>query len=485
MRPTVPPTRALAIAMLLVGLAVTAWCAPGAWSRATYGARVTADEPQYLLTALSLGEDASLDISDERFESRYRDFHEVALPVQELRRPDGTRVSPHDPLLPALLAPAMVLGGWLAAKLLLALLAGALAGAILWVAVRRFAVRLRVAVLTVLAFGFAAPFAVYSTQVYPELAAALLVTIAVGALTGPLRRGGLVTLVAALAALPWLSVKYAPVVAALGAVALWRLWQRGDRRTVLALGGALALGGVVLLVLHQVWYGGWTPYAAGSHFGDGELTVAGADPDYLGRGVRVLGLLVDRGFGLAAWQPAFLLVVPAVAALVARRPRGWGALAVPLAVGWLNASFVALTMHGWWWPGRQLVVVLPCAVLAIAWWATRVRAGEVLVMVGLALGALTFAWLTADVLTGHMTLIFDFERTTNPLVRAWREVLPDGRLVPAGTDLLRVAWLLTVAGLAAWGVRTVRRPTVATTPLVAPIPISVPDQISNPKGSLV
>ena len=33
------------------------------------------------------------------------------------------------------------------------------------------------------------------------------------------------------------------------------------------------------------------------------------------------------------------------------------------------ATFVALTMQGWWFPGRQLVVVLPAAVLAIAWWA--------------------------------------------------------------------------------------------------------------------
>jgi NADPH-dependent 2,4-dienoyl-CoA reductase/sulfur reductase-like enzyme len=40
---------------------------------------------------------------------------------------------------------------------------------------------------------------------------------------------------------------------------------------------------------------------------------------------------------------------------------------------WATATWVALTMHGWWWPGRQVVVVVPCVVLAVAWWAGRVR----------------------------------------------------------------------------------------------------------------
>jgi hypothetical protein len=482
-------TRSLTTAMVLVGLVVTIWCIPGAWARAEEGVRVTADEPQYLLTALSLAEDGSLDISDERAEQRYREFHDAGLPVQEQLQPDGTRVSPHDPLLPAVLAVPVLIGGWLAAKLFLAVVAGLLAAAILWVAVRRFDVPLRVAVLTVLAFGLAAPFAVYSTQVYPELVAALLVTIAIGALTGPLTRRGLAVLVAALVALPWLSTKYAPVVVALAALGLWRLWQCGDRRTVFAVGAALAGAAAVFLVLHQRWYGGWTPYAAGDHFVAGELTVAGSDPDYLGRSVRLLGLLVDRGFGLAAWQPAFLLVVPAVAALAVRRPRGWTVLALILAVGWCNATFVALTMHGWWWPGRQLVVVLPCAVLAIAWWAAAYRPARVLVLAGLALGALIYAWLTIDVLGGHMSLIVDFERTTNPLVRAWRAVLPDGRLVPAGTDLLRAVWLLAVAALAVWGVRSMRRPRLGdggvALPGATPNRIPVQDQMSIPERSLV
>jgi hypothetical protein len=126
------------------------------------------------------------------------------------------------------------------------------------------------------------------------------------------------------------------------------------------------------------------------------------------------------------------------------------------------------------------VVVLPCIVLAVAWWAARYRPARVLVAAGLALGALTFAWLTADVLSQHMTLIVDFERTTNPLVAAWRSVLPDGRLVPPGTDLLRAAWVVGLGLLAFWGVRSVRVPTAAR----GVAPISTRAGISAPERSL-
>jgi hypothetical protein len=166
-------------------------------------------------------------------------------------------------------------------------------------------------------------------------------------------------------------------------------------------------------------------------------------------------LLVDRGFGLAAWQPAFLLAVPAVAALARRRPPGWDALSVPLAAGWLTATFVALSMHDWAWPGRQLVVVTPCVVLAIAWWAGQVSAVRPWLAAGVVLGALTFAWLAVEGLAG-LTLVDDFETTTNPLYRGWRHLLPDGRGVPGGTGALRALWYGALALLVLTGLRSVR-----------------------------
>jgi len=427
--------------LVVVGVGVAAWCALAIPVRATYGARVTADEPQYLLSALSLAEDLDLDISDERAEERFRPFHEVDLPVQELPNEDGRAVSPHDPLLPVVLAVPIAIGGWVGAKVAMAVMAGGLAAALLWVAIRRFAVDQRVATVVVLAFAAASPLAMYGTQVYPELPAALAVTAALAALTGPLRRGGVVLLGVAVAALPWLSVKYTPVAAVLALLGLAAVWRRGDRRTGLALAGGLAVTGVAYLLVHQLVYGGWTVYASGDHFVGGELTVMGHDPDYLGRTRRLVGLMLDRAFGLAAWQPGWLLLVPGLALLARRRPPQWLVLVLPLAAGWATATWVALTMHGWWWPGRQLVHVLPAAVLAMAWAADRLKLVRRLAAAALVVGAATYAFLVVEGWRRDLTLVVDFEQTANPLYRAWRAVLPDYRNVTAATWVLQAAWL--------------------------------------------
>ena len=100
-------------------------------ARATYGARVSADEPQYLLTAISLGEDFDLDISDELEDQRYLPFHEITVDQQTVDlNSDGQRISPHDPLLPLVLAGPMRIGGWVAAKATLAIMLGFVAAVI-------------------------------------------------------------------------------------------------------------------------------------------------------------------------------------------------------------------------------------------------------------------------------------------------------------------------------------------------------------------
>lgn len=443
------------VLLVVVGVVVTGWTAVGIHLRAIELTQTTADEPQYLLSAISLYEDHDLDIADELADRRYEPFHEATVLEQTKLLDDGRRVSPHDPLLPVILAIPMGLGGWAAAKATLAVLAGLLAASMLWVAVRRFAVPVPAAVLTVLAFSLAAPLTAYGTQVYPELPGALAVTVALGALTGPFRRWSLVLFAAAVVALPWLSVKYAPVVVALVVVAGWRLWSDRRIREAVVVAGVLAVSGVAFLVAHRVIYTGWTAYAAGDHFVGGEFTVMGTKVNYPGRSLRLIGLLVDRSFGLAAWAPAFLLVVPALAALVRRRPPGWLALVAVLAAGWANATWIALTMHGWWWPGRQVVVIVPALVLVVAWWVGRCRAALPW-LVGLgALGIFTWLWLEVEVLTARTYLIFDFDQTTNPWYRLWAEVLPYGRSPGLRDAVLFGAWGVVLLVLAVIGWRSV------------------------------
>ena len=244
--------------LVALALGVTAWTAIAVPARATYGGRTTADEPQYLLSAISLGEDLDLDISDELRDERWRDFHTAELPVQTEPNADGRAISPHDPLLPALLAVPVLLGGWAGAKLALAALAGLLAAATAWVAVRRFGVAPGAALGVAAAFGVASPLVAYSVQVYPELPAALAVTVAVAALTGPFGRRGAAVFVLAVVALPWLAVKYVPVAGVLVALALLHLWREDRRHQAGVLTGGLALAGLALTVFHRVVYGGWT-----------------------------------------------------------------------------------------------------------------------------------------------------------------------------------------------------------------------------------
>lgn len=438
-----------------VFVAVALWAGLGAGAHASYGARMIADEPQYVLSALSLAEDADLDIRDELADERWRDFHAADLPRQTEPRADGSELSPHDPLLPALLAPGVGLLGWVGARITMALVAGALAALLVWTGVERLGVRHGTALVVVGAFALSPPLAAYGSQVYPELVAALAVAVAAAALLGPPSSRRRWLWLSAVVALPWLGVKYAPVAATIALVGLWRGWRSPDStRSGRGRGwqlvedlGVLAATGALYLVFHRAVYGGWTVYAAGDHFSGGELTVVGNDPDHLGRTVRLLGLLVDRHFGLVAWAPAYLLAVPAFAALLRTNRRIGLVVLAPFAAGYATATWVALTMHGWWWPGRQTVVVLPLAVLAVVRFVDGRRRLLVATAVAGAIGALAWLWLVVETTFGSITLIVDFDRTSDPWIRAWRMLLPDHRADGLAPVALSAAWIVLLAGL--------------------------------------
>jgi hypothetical protein len=230
------------------------------------------------------------------------------------------------------------------------------------------------------------------------------------------------------------------------------------RAAVAGVVAAFAGAAAVFATVHVALYGGLTPYAAGTHFGD-ELSVMGDDPDHLARAQRVTGLLVDRDFGLAAWQPVFLLAFPALAvwALRTRGPGRWLLIGV-VGAGWSTATFAALTMHGWWWPGRQTVVVLPLVVVAIGAlveaWSSRARRA----VLGVAMfGPWAFAWLVGGVLAGRHVLIVDFARTADPVGWVWRRALPDLRADTPAHDVLHVVWLVGIVAAAALIVRHAHR----------------------------
>jgi hypothetical protein len=441
---------ATATAAALAAMVAFVASAAGIGVPASHVAHVAVDETQYVLTALSLWEDGDLDIADELAVGRWRDFADRPPAVQTEVLAGGRQVSPHDPLLPVLLAVPVGVGGWVGAKVALALVAAATAALTVWVAVRRFAVPVPLAGAGTALLAATAPLSVYGQQIYPELPAALAALAGVAALTASamapastLWRRDLV-LVAAVVALPWFGVKYVPVAAALAAACLVRALRAGRRRAALAITVSLAVAGAGYLLVHRLVWGGWTVYASGDHFrSTGEFSVVGVTPDYADRTVRLVGLLVDREFGLVGWQPAWLLLVPAAGALL--RMRQWTLLAV-VAAGWATATWVALTMHGYWWPGRQVVVVLPVALVGLLAWLAR-SSPRLVAAAGVmgAAGLWTYVLVLRAGWGEQLSWVFDFATVQAPAYRLLRPLLPDYRA--AGVPAAHLVWVAVVLGL--------------------------------------
>lgn len=441
--------------MVLVAVVTTLVALPTGWIRATHGNQTSADEPHYLLTAASLAQDGDLDVANQVDEELYRSFHEQRLAPQAATQASGREVVPHDPGLAVVLAIPMHLGGWRAAKAVLAVLAGVLAAATLWLAVRRFDARLVPATIIIGLLCASAPVVVYGGQIYPEVPAALVLVGGVAAASAVSGWRSDLGTILAVVALPWLAVKYVPVAAALAVIHLVGRWRAGDRRTVAWSLGALGAAGIAYAAAHMAWYGGLTVYAAGDFFqaNGSQLSVVGTRPDYLARSVRVVGLWVDRDFGIGMWQPAWLLGVGGLAWVAGRRRDNWALVVVIVGVGWLTATFVALTMRGWWFPGRQVIVVLPLVAVAIASWASQHRTVAILASgLGLA-GLVTTAWLVLDGLAQRLTLIVDFALAGSPVLALARLTGPDYMDVTAWTWVAHGTWLAVLALVGAWGWR--------------------------------
>jgi hypothetical protein len=393
--------RTLALWLLLFG-AYAATLGLAAAGEAEYGG----DEPHYLLAAESIVSDGDVDVRDEYAARDYADFQPGTL-ERHGRLTEGRLNEPHAFGFAVVIAPAYALGGATGVELFLAAIA-ALGVALAW----RLALRVTPdpwAIGAAAAVGLSPPLLAYSTAVYPELTAgAILAGAALLALrldARPSRREAFLCF-ALLGVLPWLSLRFLPAAVVVGFVAVRGLWRA--RRRTLAVGSVeLALFGLALLVaLNEALYGGPTPYSAGA-------TATGIDSpaDLAERAYRLVALFIDREFGLLRWAPVLALAFAGgwwlwrslrdrlARAIAGARDieltaeLGAGVLAAQLLV----AAFLAPTMFGASFPGRQVVAALPLAVPLVAWGLRHApRTGAVL-------GLLTFAasaWLYVGVRAG-------------------------------------------------------------------------------------
>lgn len=338
--------------------------------RATRGASITGDEPFYLLTTQSLISDRDLDLRHQYASRSYRSFfdHPDELWLQSVPTPDGRLLSPHNPGLSVLVIPGFVLGGLVGVQVQLLLVAAGTM-ALAFVLADRLVGRRAVCWAAALGVGLTATAFIYSTEVYPEFPAALALVLALLIATTRDRPSWThaLCLAAALSALCWLGVKYAPLALLVSGCFLYRS-EKSGRIALLAAG---AVSGGLFVWFHVRVFGGLTPYGVNVVYANWDtLRILEGHVGFQERVYRLWGLFVDRRFGIGRWAPLLLAVVPGLALLA------WRSMAHRLVLGLvltqlLIAAFVAMTMMGWWFPGRTMLTVLPLTVLPLAALANR------------------------------------------------------------------------------------------------------------------
>jgi hypothetical protein len=389
---------------LFFWLPLAAYLAILPWSAAHH--QPDGDEPYNLLLTHSLAYDGDADLANNYAAGDWRHF--MARPiVPQPGDPAGRHgeiYSRHNALLPLALVPAYRLAGRAGTQVMMALLTAALAWLTLRLGRHYAAERPGEALAAYGLMALGPPLVLYSYQIWVEVPAALLTVVALDAIldlaaargAGPAVGGGeagaapdaahrrrvWAAILLPVALLPLLKIRFILIAAPLVALAGWEaVRQPRLRRRVAALALLLAVlvGGILLynqrlfsnpLKIHDLAEidpsrHGWIDYLAGG-----------------------LGLFYDTAFGLFGVAPLWLLVLPGLALLLARRHP----LPVHLAVLVLPYLMIVVPRGEWYggWspPFRYALIALPLLALGLApLLATRRRPGARALVGGL--GALT------------------------------------------------------------------------------------------------
>ena len=366
--------------------------------RATRGASISGDEPFYLLTTQSLLDDGDFDLRNQYEERSYESFfdHPDGLWRQSVPLPGGQLLSPHNPGLPALLIPGFGLGGLTGAQVQLLLMAAATM-ALAFVLADRLTGRRLMSWMLTLAVGLTATAFIYSSEIYPEFPAALILVLALLVVTRKTALGVSEALVLAglLTVMCWLGIKYAPLAALVSGYFLLRASRFG--RIALVAVGAASTGFFIWFHLHL--FGSLTPYGVNVVYAQwNTVDILTGHIEFGDRYYRLWGLFLDQRFGIGRWAPLLLAAVPGAALLATAGSHHRLVLSLLLAQA-LIATFIAITMMGWWFPGRTLLAVLPLLVAPIVLMVSRApRWGRISIA---ALGLLTLAYTYGVAVAGR------------------------------------------------------------------------------------
>lgn len=418
--------------------------------RASRNASITGDEPFYLATTQSLIDDGDLDLWNQYEYQTYRSFfdHPDGLWRQAPPTADGRVLSPHDPGLSVLLIPGFALGGLTGAQVELLLIA-ALTYTVAFLLGADISGHPRLSALATVAVALSAPGFVYATEIYPEMPAALLLLLALA--TARAGRGAVrpLILAAVLTGLAWLGAKYVVPGAVIAGLAMWEM-RRRDRAMF---AGVCGVSAAVYAWWHLRTFGALTPYSGNLVYdGQSTLAVVGSHFEFGDRVYRLWGLFVDERFGIGRWAPA-LLAVPVMAPSVLRAVPASRQVVAVVAAQLAVATFLSVTMMGWWFPGRMLIAVFPMFAIIIAAGLSRApRALTVVWGAAAAFSMVVTAALVRATYSGDVTIAVDPFGMPDFIFLATRGAFPDYSWWDAKTQALNAAWLalLAMAGVSFW-----------------------------------
>ena len=473
----VPWVARRSVTEVAIGLGVVSLLAYGAAAWRLTGTVLfpSGDEPHYLVIAQSLWRDGDLKIENQHQREDYREYFPQPLDPHYLTRgSDGEIYSVHPIGLPVLIAPVYALGGYHGVVFVL-VLAASLAAALAWRWVALATAAPGAATLAWAAVALSAPFVLNTFTVYPEIVAALAAVLAFTLAVPPTpaaaqaaapepRRRALARWLAvgvSVAALPWLSTKYAPMSGALAVIALARAWwpevtpsdpYTRRRHAAAVLAPYLAS----LAAWFAFFYAYWgTPLPSGPY---GALVQTSIGNTVFG----VPGLLFDQEYGLLPYAPACVLAAGGVWTMLRAEARQRRLALETVAVfGALLGTVGAFRI---WWggsasPGRPfasglLLLMLPVAVQIAAAPADSARRAAQHLLVWLGFGIT----VTLVVAQNGLLLANDRDGTSSllewlsPRVAIWT-LVPTFTFHEAPTALLHsAAWLLLVVA-AAWLLR--------------------------------
>jgi hypothetical protein len=347
------------------------------------------EEPHYMIMMQSLWRDHDLKIQNNYDRKDYEEYFAPSLtPDQPSLGADGQIYSTRGIGLAVLGAPIFAWRGYHGLVWMFVVLA-ALAATVMWRWSFAHTGSGEAATLAWLAVFIAPPVLFTTIAVYPDIPAAFCVMVALAWRSNPQESKGTVQeyviRAAAVAVLPWLSMTYAPMAAAIVAVLVLRAGaSRKAAATVLAISTFSMVSW--LAFFHHVW-GRWSPMAP-----------YGTEP-IMGNAISgMMGLLFDQEFGVLAYAPAFMIGFAGLWKMASAhdqltRTRG-RELAAVFAVLLISVG----ALEAWWGeaalPGRPLVPALPLLGLPIAWAYQRasefpIRRGvyQLVIFIGVSLSA--------------------------------------------------------------------------------------------------